>query len=157
MTTKWPWTLTGQRYPIYTYNTHTHTQSPKIHSVSLYRQPFSSAGHVETSAPNDPKMTFNTKGSKVPPYICYQYIRVPTFTPFRSTASRFLVTGHSEKSTPNDPKWPWTLRGKRYPIYMLQLSPRQFLLYGHPRFKITGHFEKNASNGPKMTWNTKRS
>ena len=36
---------------------------PIFHSVSLYGQPFSSTGHCETSLPNDPQITLNTKRS----------------------------------------------------------------------------------------------
>ncbi len=55
---------------------------------------------VKKSALNGPK---RPTSSNVPPYMCYQYPRVPNFTPIRSTVSRFWVTGHLKKSAPNDP------------------------------------------------------
>ncbi len=84
---KWRWTLIGQRYPIYMLQL---PPSPKIRSVLLYGQPFWVTGHFETSAPNDIKMTLNTKRSKMPHIIYNNYSRVPDFTPFRFMISHFL-------------------------------------------------------------------
>ena len=61
--------------------------------------------------------------------MCYQYPRVPNFTPFRYTTSHFSVTGHFEKSAPNDPKWPWTLEH-----YQLKCTPYVLLVSLIPKF-----------------------
>ncbi len=81
ITPKWPWTLTGQRYPICI---QTHSLSPEFHAISLYFKPFRVTGHFETSALNDPKMTLNTSRLKVP------HIHIKT-TPDSQVSIRFAV------------------------------------------------------------------
>ncbi len=73
------------------------------HPVCSTTSRFGVTGHSETNAPNDPKLTFNTKRSKVHvPHICITYyVLVPNVTPFRSRSSRFRFTGHFETSVPN--------------------------------------------------------
>ncbi len=89
-TPKWHWTLKCQRHPIYL------LQLPQVQIPLRFAiQPAFSldTGHFETSGPNDPKMTLNTKRLKMPHiHVCCittPESRVSHFTPFRSTASLF--------------------------------------------------------------------
>ncbi len=66
------------------------------------RQPFLSyIPFSKESAPNYHKMSLNHTRSNIPPYICYQYPRVPNFTLFHSTTTHFRDAGHFEKSALN--------------------------------------------------------
>ncbi len=95
---------------------------------------FSGTDHFETSAPNDPKMTFNTKRSRhptcvcynyprVPIYTCYNYPRVPNFTPFHSTTSCFRVTGHFKIRTLNEPKMTLNTKKSKGPHIHVTTTP----------------------------------
>ncbi len=141
MTSKWRWTLKDRKYFTYMLQL---PATAKFHFISLYSQPFSSNRPFETTAQNDPKMTVNTKRSKVPhihvittpesqnslrfPYgqpvssymsfetsapndlkmtlntkgqkyfTCYNYPRLPNFTSYLFTASRFRVNENGKKS-----------------------------------------------------------
>ena len=53
-------------------------------------------------------------------YICYNYTRVPNFTPFHSMASHFSVTHHFEIGGPNDPKM--TLKTKRSKVLHIHVT-----------------------------------
>ncbi len=58
--------------------------------------------HFETSALNDPRMTFNTKRSKGTPYTYDNYPRVPSFNLFRSTANSQPFSNISRERLQND-------------------------------------------------------
>ncbi len=98
--------------------------SSKSRSVSLYGQPlFELQAIFETNVLNDPKMTLNTRRSKLP------HIHVTTITQFQISLRFALwpsvfglqdILGQMHWMTP---KWPWTLRGQRYSICMWQLPP----------------------------------
>ncbi len=118
MTPKWPWTLKGQKYPMYI------LQLPRVTDFTPFRSTASCSrvtGHFETSALNDSKMTLNTKRSKVPhkccrPYIYYNYPWVPKFP---SLHSRFQVPGHVKRSVPNDPQMTLNTKSSKVPhIYV---------------------------------------
>ncbi len=100
---------------------------------------FQVTGHFDTSAPNDPKMTLNTKRSKEP------LIHVPS-TPepkisihFALQSAVFQVQAILRNAQQMTSKWPWTLQGQRYPIYLIQVSPspkfHSIALYGS---QVTG-------------------
>ncbi len=111
MTPQWPWTLRGQRYPIYPPLV---PRVPNCHSVSLYGQMFSG---FDTSGLNDHKWRWKATRSKRP-YIC------STKTPesqislkFAPWATFFRNTDHFETSAPNDPNMTLntTVRRNRIP------------------------------------------
>ncbi len=95
----------GQRYP-HICATGTPPPPPKCISLRFALQTFRVTENFEKSAPNDTKMTLNTKRSKV------THIQVPDFTvllygqPFLSCRPFWV---HSMT-----PKWPWTLQGQTY-------------------------------------------
>ncbi len=65
MTKKWPWTLQGQRYPIYVLLEY----CPWVPNFSRFPSTtscFRVLGQFETSALNDPKMTLDTTRSNTP-------------------------------------------------------------------------------------------
>ena len=62
MIPKWPWTLQGQKCPIYLLQV---PQRPLFHSVSFYGQRFSSYRTIWDNCTKCPKMTLNSKRSKV--------------------------------------------------------------------------------------------
>ena len=92
---------------------------------------FRVTGHFEisTSAPNDPKMTLNTKRSKI------RHIHVHVTTTPDSQMSlcfalwpasfELIVRPFWDKCAQKPPKWPWTLKGQGCPIYiyMLEVPP----------------------------------
>ncbi len=92
MTPKWPWTLQGQRYPIYVLLV---SLSSKVQSSKITQ--FGGIGHFETNAPNDREMALKqfqghfasdlvVRGT---PYMCYWCSWVPYFSPFPLQASVF--------------------------------------------------------------------
>ncbi len=101
-----------------------------VHIVMYCKQNNPVTGKFEKSAPNDPKMTLNTKRSKIPhrmspkltwalkgqryPYKRNNYPRVPIFTQFCS--SRFQVTDHFDTSAPID-NFRWTMQRSRSPYW----------------------------------------
>ncbi len=112
MAPKWPWTVKGQMYLIYTYN---YSCVPNFTLYGLFGSIpslFRVTGHSETSAPNDPNWLCNTKRSKVP------HMLQPN-TLFRSTSSEashnFSVTGQFETSALNDPKMTWNAKRSKVP------------------------------------------
>ncbi len=83
------------------------------------------------------------------PFVLLVHTRVPNFSPFCSTTSRFWDTGNFETMHRITPKWPWTLQGQVYPIYVLpvSLSPKfQSTLLCDQPFSRSGHFETIAPN-----------
>ncbi len=96
---KWPWTLEVQTYPHILMLTTPEFQISLGFEFALQLAVLS-YNPYETSAPNDPKMTLNTKRSKVPD---------KHFTTFEShffplQNSHFWVTGHFGRIAPDDPK-----------------------------------------------------
>ncbi len=86
------------------------------------------------SAPNDPKMTLNTKRRNV-------HRMYPTTTPesqmplhFAIWSTVFELMATSRQVLRTTPKWHWTLKGTRYLIYVLLVPPRHkiqsILLHG---------------------------
>ncbi len=121
ITPKWPWTLLGQRYPIYMWQL---PPSPKFQSVSLYRQPFARyTCQFETSAPNHPKVTINTKWKQIP------HIHVTTVLesqiPFRFALrlAIFELQAILKQVHQMTPKWPWTLNDQKYPNRHVTTTP----------------------------------
>ncbi len=74
------------------------SESPKFHSMSTF---FRVTGHIETSAPNQPKMIFSTTNSNVS-RICV--ISANIFNQYPSTTNYFRVAGHFEASAQKDTK-----------------------------------------------------
>ncbi len=127
---------------------------PLVPNCSPFRSTtrnFGVLGHFEANTPNNPppqkkKWTWTLHGQGIP-YKCYSSPRVPNFSPFPSTTSRFQVMGHfqtwskvppytcyyspwkvSGKCT-NDHKWPWTIQDQRYPhICVISLPESQILV-----------------------------
>ena len=128
-------------YPYTCYN------YPPPSQISLYGQPFLDYSPFETRASNDPKMTLNTKRSKVLPYMLQLSSPVPNFT---LLPAAFELQDTSE---PNDLKWPWTLKGQWYAIYFLQLPPSPILLC----FALPPTVLELPLNKPQIALNTKRS
>ena len=102
------------------------SMSIKFHSVSLLC--FWDTGHFEASVPNDPKMTFNPTRWNVPHYMCYYCPRIPNFSPFHSTTSRFRATGHFETNALNDLQMTFNTTRSNIPYiymcYVISLSPK---------------------------------
>ncbi len=133
MTPKWPWPLKGQRCTCYNC-----PQLP-VHQMT-------------------PKMTLNTKRSKLPHTHVYNYPnRVANFTLFHSTARSFRVTGHFEISALNDPKM--TLNTKRSEVPHIHVTTtwsqkfHSILLYGQP-FPSYRPFWDKCIEWPEMTFTT---
>ncbi len=133
MTPKWPWTLKGQRYAIHmTYcTTIPEPLTPKFQSVSLYDQSFQIQAmrqvHWTVNMLNDPKMTLNTKRSKVPHiHMTINYPRPPYFTSFCFTASWLffeLPTSHFQTSALNDPKMTLNTERSKVPHTHVTTTP----------------------------------
>ncbi len=135
--------------------------SSKFHPILLYGKRFWVTGHFEISAPNDPKITFNTKRSKVPHMHVAATPEPQISPPFCSMASGFelwanLWQVHQRPKMTLNTKWSKV----PHPIYMLQLPPgpkfHSISLYGQ-RFCVAGQFETSAANDLKMILSTKRS
>ena len=133
--------------------------------------PFHSmTSHFQTSALNDTQMTWNTTRQEVhlicvtntPKLqisvrfaLCYQYPRVPNFSPFHSTISR--VTKHLEASVLNDPKMILNItRSKVHLICVTSVPKPQIsvsLLYDQPFSRyhaLCNSLLTNMLNGPKI-------
>ncbi len=86
--------------------------------------------------------------------------RLPNFTPFGFTASRFRVTGQFETSALNDPKTTLNTKTSKVPHIHLTTTPtpkfHSISLHGQPILSYRPHWD-NAPNDPKMALNTKRS
>ncbi len=140
----------------------TTTRPPNFTPIHSTASNFQLAGHFETSAPNDAKMTLNTKRSNAPHIL--QLLPAPPPRPQISLLALqpavFQVQAILNTSAPNESKM--TLKTKRSKalliILQLPMSPKfhSVLFYGQP-FSVTIHFERSAPNDPKMTLNTKRS
>ncbi len=133
-------------------------QLPPSRNATTFRSKascFRVTGHLETSAPNDPKKNLNTKRWTVP------HIHVAT-TPEWQISLRFALRlafielwASLKQVHWITPKWPWTLKCQRYHIYMLKVSISLYDVFR--RFRVTGHFETSAPNDSKITLNTERS
>ena len=141
----WPWTLQGQRYPIYMYVLLV-SPSPRFHFILLYDQPFSSYRLFwDKTHQNDPNITctLNTTRPKVA-HICYDCLWIPNFSKFCFTTINFRVTGHFEASAPNSPKVTLNTTRSKVPricVTNVTQSPNftRIFLYDQPfsRYKVT--------------------
>ena len=108
--------------------------------------------HFQIHAPNDPKMSLNTKRLRVL-HICSTRTPVSNFNLFLTMDRQFRLTDEFESSSPNDRKM--TLNTLRSQIFDLLLSQNhKFQSVFHPsvsRFRLTGNVETNAPNTPLMT------
>ncbi len=99
-------------------------------------------------------MTLNPNKVRRTPNICYHYSRVPRFTPFRFTTSRFSVTGLFEKSAPNDPQMTLNTTSSNVPN-MCNVCPwfPTFIPFRSmaSHFSDASNFETSAPNDPQMT------
>ncbi len=84
--------------PTYIHVVQLHPNSKITLRFALQPAVFEFTNHFETSALNNPKMTLNTKRSKITARAYHNYTHVSNFAPFRSTASQFRVTRHFETS-----------------------------------------------------------
>ncbi len=145
-----PMTLNNkdQRYPIRVLHVY---PSSKFNTICSTANCFRVAGHLETSALNDPKITLNTERSKVPLYTCYNYYRIPNFSPCHSMAMLFRVIDHFETSAPNDPNITSKIKRSKVPPYTCCNSvPRvpnfsPFHSTG-TRIRVTCHFTQVQQN-----------
>ncbi len=109
------------KVPPYKYDNY--PQTPNFTPFRSVVSCFLATGHIEASAPNDPKITLNSKMWKVPhidittiPESHFHSVSLygqpfSTYRPFRQGMTF---------------KWHWTLKAQRYPIYIWQppLTPK---------------------------------
>ncbi len=108
--------------------------------------------------PNDPKMTLNTTRLKLlRTCMCYQYPRVPNFSPCLLYHQPFSSSGHFETSALNDHKMADnTTRSNAFHIWLISTLPSSpkvhcFVLSLRPAVvHITGNFETSVPNDTKM-------
>ncbi len=83
---------------------------------------------------------------------CYNYPRIPRFTPFRSTASRIRVTAHFETNPPNGPQMTFNTKRSQAPDMPVtttsesQISPFRSTA---SHFWVTRHYETCTPNEPQ--------
>ena len=98
--TKWPpndfKTIHGQRYPIFLLLVST---SPNFHPFRSNTSCCWVTGHFGKNAQSNDLKLYTDKCT---PYMCYQYPRLPNFTPFCCTTSHWLTCHFLEKCT----EWP---------------------------------------------------
>ena len=112
---KWPWTLQDQMYSLYVLQLLIVWNSSPFRSVTSR---FGVTGHFDTSAPNDPQMTSNTKRLKVPHIYC---IRAPESQISLHLALRpaaFEVQANLSQAHRMTTKKVLNNKGKIYPIYV---------------------------------------
>ncbi len=130
-----------------------------------YDRIFRVTGHFETIAPNDLKIAFNTKRSKVTTYIFFKHSVTP-YAPLSPNfivslmTSRFQVTGQFETSVLNDHKMILNNKMSKQ-THKLNNSttvsqiPLRFCSTAS-RFRVIGHFQTSAPNmTPKWLWSLK--
>ncbi len=158
MTSEWLWTFSSKKYHLYTLSAY--TWSPKF-DFPFYSQPYSRYIYKVVkirkirNAALDPKMTLNTKESKLTPYTQYDCPRIPIVLPrFALRPAVFELQATFRQMHQTTSKSFLKLKDERYPIYIVQLLLVQnftpFLSTASP-FRVTGHFERSIPNNPKMT------
>ncbi len=121
---------------------------------------FRNAGHFETSALNDSKLTLDPIRSKLP------YTRITSVRDsqislrFAVRPAFFEIQAILRQVHLMTPNWPWTLQ-RQIVLYLYNNCPRvsNFTPFRSmtSRFGVTGHFETRAPNDLKMTLSTTRS
>lgn len=137
MNLRWPWTLEGQRCPMYMLLVFL---GPKFHTISLYgRVTNHSLWHFHW---NTPEMATDTTRWKVL-NICVTSTPSLHFNPFYSTESCFAL--HAILCAPKDPKMTLNSARPKCPISLLRGS--NFTQIHLPTvFKYTGNFETSEPN-----------
>ncbi len=138
ITPKLPWTLKGQRYPIYTCNN--------------YPTPFSSTagcfwvtGDFDTSALHDPKIAWSTKRCQRCPYMLY-------FTPFCSMISHFQDIGIFHFPIVHKDKFQSFFKKKNKWIWIFKIPIRNFCEDCH-REHSEKVWKRVITVGGKAFWN----
>ncbi len=108
------------------------TNVPESQILLLFRSTtscFGVRGHVETSAPNDPKMTLNTTRSRISH--SGTSVQVSNFSPCCSMASHFRFVGQlSEISALNGPKMTLcTIMSKAYHMCVTSVPESQISVH----------------------------
>ena len=136
--------------------------SPRISLRFDQRPAVSNAGHFETSAPDDPKMTLNTTRPMVA-HTCYYCPWIPNFSPFHSKTSHFRVTGDFQTSVLNDPKMALKPTRSKVPhmcvtnVPKSQISPQFPLLPTIFAIQVADNHTRKEWNDTRMTWTLKQS
>ncbi len=122
LTPKWHWALKG--HPMYMWQL---LQSQISFRFALRTAPFELQAilrQVHWMTPNDVKR-WKVKDT---PHTCYNYPRLPNFSLFRPSSSRFRVSGHYETSAPNDPKITLSTKRSKVPHLHVTTIPESYIL-----------------------------